>query len=142
MFCDDLSFEEEDPSFKTVKSVLEGSIDSMGQQCLLYATSNRRHLLPESMVDNEGDRIIAQPEIHISEQVEEKLSLSDRFGLWISFYPINQEQYLEIVRHWVEYWASTYAVTLTAAEHASVAAEACRFALLRGHRSGRAAVRD
>jgi len=96
IFCDDLSFNAEEKNFKHLKSVLEGSIEVAPQNVLLYATSNRRHLIPEKMQDNLGTRLI-DGEIHYTDTVEEQISLSDRFGLWLSFYPGNMENYLRIV---------------------------------------------
>ena len=96
IFCDDLSFESGDSRYKSLKSVLEGSIEQPPENVLLYATSNRRHLLPEYMKDNLPSRLI-DGEIHHSEAVEEKISLSDGFGLWLSFYPINDDEYFRIV---------------------------------------------
>ena len=96
IFCDDLSFESGDSRYKALKSVLEGSIEQPPENVLLYATSNRRHLLPEYMQDNLASRLV-DGEIHHSEAVEEKISLSDRFGLWLSFYPINDDEYFRIV---------------------------------------------
>lgn len=96
VYCDDLSFERGESHYKALKSILEGSIELPPANILLYATSNRRHLVPEYMTDNEGARMVGE-ELHHTEAVEEIISLSDRFGLWLSFYPINQERYLEMV---------------------------------------------
>ena len=96
IFCDDLSFAENENSYKHLKSVLEGSVEQPPDNVLIYATSNRRHLLPEAMKDNLDTKIV-DGELHYSDAVEEKISLSDRFGLWLSFYPINTEKYLAIV---------------------------------------------
>lgn len=96
IFCDDLSFESSEKNFKHLKSVLEGSIEVPPQNVLLYATSNRRHLLPEMQQDNQGTRIV-DGEIHYTDAVEEQISLSDRFGLWLAFYPGSLESYLQIV---------------------------------------------
>jgi uncharacterized protein len=96
IYCDDLSFETGENQYKSLKSVLEGSIELPPENVLLYATSNRRHLLPELMKDNLDTRLV-NGEVHYSDAVEEKSSLSDRFGLWISFYPVNTETYLTIV---------------------------------------------
>ena len=101
LVCDDLSFAADDASYKELKSVLEGSVFRSSDNVLIYATSNRRHLLPEHMADNlaathEGG------ELHESEAVEEKISLSDRFGLWLSFQPFKQDAYLEVVEHWLD----------------------------------------
>lgn len=128
VFCDDLSFEEGDSTYKALKSVLEGSIELPPDNVLIYATSNRRHLMPEYMKDNEQSKVV-ETEIHHAEAIEEKISLSDRFGLWLSFYAIDQDQYLEIVDQLFG------KVTDVKALHA----EAIRFALAKGGRSGRAA---
>ena len=96
IYCDDLSFTVEENNFKHLKSVLEGSIEVAPQNVLLYATSNRRHLLPEKMEDNLGTRLV-DGELHYTDTIEEQISLSDRFGLWLSFYPGNMENYLQIV---------------------------------------------
>jgi predicted AAA+ superfamily ATPase len=100
LYCDDLSFEADDPGYKSLKAVLEGSIAAPAENLLIYASSNRRHLLPEAKVDNQDAHII-DGELHPGEAIEEKVSLSERFGLWLSFYPFNQEQYLAIVEHWL-----------------------------------------
>ena len=96
IFCDDLSFSGEENNFKHLKSVLEGSIEIAPHNILLYATSNRRHLLPEKMQDNLATKLV-DGELHYSDTVEEQISLSDRFGLWLAFYPANMENYLQIV---------------------------------------------
>ena len=129
VFCDDLSFAAGEPGYKALKSVLEGSVELPPNNVLIYATSNRRHLLPEYMEENQAARRVGD-EIHFPEAIEEKISLSDRFGLWLSFYPINQDEYLAIVDH---YFAG-YRGDRTALHEA-----AKQFALLRGGRSGRAA---
>lgn len=136
VFCDDLSFEADDPSYKALKSALEGSIFRSSENLLIYATSNRRHLLPEYMADNEQARF-KDGELHQSEAVEEKISLSDRFGLWLSFYPFKQEAYLTVAEHWVGELARAADLDLTWDE--SARAEALRWALARGVRSGRTA---
>jgi len=133
LFCDDLSFEADDASYKSLKAVLDGSIAAPPENVLIYATSNRRHLLPEYMRDNLDTRVV-QGEIHHSEGVEEKISLSERFGLWLSFYPFNQEEYLHIVDHWL---AALGAHTTT--DEATRTA-ALQWALKRGSRSGRVAL--
>jgi hypothetical protein len=96
IYCDDLSFETHENNYKHLKSVLEGSIELPPKNVLIYATSNRRHLLPESMQDNLGSEIV-NGELHYKDAVEEKISLSDRFGIWLSFYPMNYEKYLAVV---------------------------------------------
>lgn len=131
LYCDDLSFETDEPGYKALKVVLDGSIAMASDNVLVYATSNRRHLMPESMRDNLDARHI-DGEIHPSETIEEKISLSERFGLWLSFYPFDQTQYLEIVK----YWLAFYGVQKMSAQ---VRAEALRWALARGSRSGRVA---
>lgn len=132
LFCDDLSFEADDPSYKTLKAALDGSLSAPPDNILIYATSNRRHLLPEYHVENQDTRHI-NGEIHHGEAVEEKISLSERFGLWVSFYPFDQEAYLAVVFNWLE----QLGVPVEDAE--TVRAEALRFALQRGSRSGRVA---
>ncbi|WP_027331114.1 ATP-binding protein [Marinimicrobium agarilyticum] len=101
LFCDDLSFEEGDASYKALKSALDGSIAAPSEKVLFYATSNRRHLLPQSMRDN-LDVSYEEGELRPSDSIEEKTSLSDRFGLWLSFYPFSQDEYLAAARYWVE----------------------------------------
>lgn len=132
LFCDDLSFEEGEDAYKALKSVLDGSIAAVADNVLVYATSNRRHLMPEYHAENLQARNVGG-EIHPGEAVEEKISLSERFGLWISFYPFSQEQYLAIVAHWL----SHFGVDAAAIEGAR--AEALQWALMRGSRSGRVA---
>ncbi|WP_445619542.1 ATP-binding protein [Kushneria sp. Sum13] len=130
VYCDDLSFEGSDDAYKALKSVLDGTLTGPPDNVLLYATSNRRHLLPESMADNNDTQVVGG-EIHHGDAVEEKISLSDRFGLWLSFYPFDQDTYLQTCAHWVAHLGGQFD---DAAE-----AEARRFALARGVRSGRAA---
>jgi uncharacterized protein len=101
IYCDDISFEEGDGSYKALKSVLDGSISGGATNMLIYATSNRRHLLPEYMKENLSYQHTADGEVHPGEVVEEKISLSERFGLWVSFYPFNQDEYLAIVAQWL-----------------------------------------
>jgi predicted AAA+ superfamily ATPase len=136
LFCDDLSFEADDASYKVLKSALEGSVFKSSSNVLIYATSNRRHLLPEYMSDNEQATFV-QGELHQSEAVEEKISLSDRFGLWLSFYPFKQQAYLDVVQHWLYKLAAAHGVTY--AWDDDVRAAALRWALARGVRSGRTA---
>ena len=100
LFCDDLSFEAGEPGYTALKAVLDGSVSAAPDNVLLYATSNRRHLMPEYMRDNLDARYVGS-EVHQSEAVEEKISLSERFGLWLSFHPFSQDDYLAAVRHWV-----------------------------------------
>ncbi len=133
IFCDDLSFEEGERGYKALKVALDGSIASQSDNVLIYATSNRRHLMPERMADNAGYSHSDDGDLHPGETVEEKISLSERFGLWISFYPFRQDDYLDIVAHWLAH----FGCTLTQIEAAR--AEALRWALQRGSRSGRVA---
>ncbi|HTS83584.1 MAG TPA: ATP-binding protein [Usitatibacter sp.] len=130
IFCDDLSFEANDPGFKSLKVALDGSIAGSADNVLIYATSNRRHLMPEFMGENLEAKHI-DGEIHPGETTEEKISLSERFGVWLSFYPFDQEQYLEIADHWVG------ALGGRANEDSRKAALV--WALERGSRSGRVA---
>ncbi|MGH8761637.1 MAG: ATP-binding protein, partial [Nitrosospira sp.] len=131
LYCDDLSFESDEPGYKALKVVLDGSIATASENILVYATSNRRHLMPEFMQDNLETRHIGG-EIHPNESVEEKISLSERFGLWLSFYPFNQDQYLDIVRQWLTYFG--------VGEMTPPARKAAlQWALGRGSRSGRVA---
>ena len=101
LFCDDLSFEAGEPGYTALKAVLDGAVRAAPDNVLLYATSNRRHLMPEYMRDNLDARYVGA-EVHQSEAVEEKISLSERFGLWLSFHPFSQDDYLAVVRHWVD----------------------------------------
>jgi predicted AAA+ superfamily ATPase len=133
LFCDDLSFEENDPSYKAIKVVLDGSIKSTPENVLVYATSNRRHLVPEKMSENLESSIV-DGELHYGDTVEEKLSLSERFGLQISFHPFNQEQYLKIV----QYWLGTLMLKDEYNKQESNKA-ALQWALQHGSRSGRSA---
>src|SRR6266571_1919753 len=133
LFCDDLSFElSEAAGYKALKVVLDGSIAATSENLLIYATSNRRHLMPEYMQENLETRHLGE-EIHPGETVEEKISLSERFGLWVSFYPFDQDDYLEIVSHWLR------ELGCREAEIPKARAEALQWALLRGSRSGRVA---
>lgn len=136
LFCDDLSFEAEDASYKELKSALEGSVFKASGNVLIYATSNRRHLLPEYASDNEHVKV-GEGELHESEAVEEKISLSDRFGLWLSFYPFRQDAYLDVVAHWVTRLGQSHGLTVEWND--ALRAEALRWALARGVRSGRTA---
>ncbi len=133
VFCDDLSFEEGEPGYKALKSILDGSVAAATPNVLIYATSNRRHLLPEYMTENLTYTHSEDGEVHPGEVVEEKISLSERFGLWVSFYPFSQEEYLTIVAQWL----SSFGVgpdAIAAAKPASLV-----WALERGSRSGRVA---
>jgi predicted AAA+ superfamily ATPase len=133
VFCDDLSFEEGEPGYKALKSILDGSIAAATPNVLIYATSNRRHLLPEYMTENLTYTHTEDGEVHPGEVVEEKISLSERFGLWVSFYPFSQDEYLAIVAQWL----SSFGVDRAAIESARPASLV--WALERGSRSGRVA---
>ncbi|HKA41771.1 MAG TPA: ATP-binding protein [Burkholderiales bacterium] len=132
IYCDDLSFEADESGFKALKVVLDGSVAAASENCLIYATSNRRHLMPEYMGENLEYKHVGE-EIHPGETSEEKVSLSDRFGLWVSFYPFDQEDYLRIVAVWLEHFKAPGAHT-EAAQRAAL-----QWALARGSRSGRVA---
>jgi predicted AAA+ superfamily ATPase len=133
IFCDDLSFEDGEAGYKALKSILDGSVAATTPNVLIYVTSNRRHLLPEYMKDNLSYSPSESGEIHPGEVVEEKISLSERFGLWVSFYPFSQDEYLIIVAQWL----SSFGVSAHAIEAAQP--EALVWALERGSRSGRVA---
>ncbi len=133
VFCDDLSFEDGEPGYKALKSILDGSVAAATPNVLIYATSNRRHLLPEYMRENLTYTHTDDGEVHPGEGVEEKISLSERFGLWVSFYPFSQDEYLAIAAQWLE----SFGVSKTAVEAARP--EALVWALERGSRSGRVA---
>ena len=133
VFCDDLSFEDGEPGYKALKSILDGSVAATTANVLIYATSNRRHLLPEYMKENLSYTHTDDGEVHPGEVVEEKISLSERFGLWVSFYPFTQDEYLTIVAQWL----SSFGVTAKAIGAAR--ADALVWALERGSRSGRVA---
>lgn len=133
VFCDDLSFEEGEPGYKALKSILDGSVAQASDNLLIYATSNRRHLLPEYMKENLSYQHTEDGEVHPGEVVEEKISLSERFGLWISFYPFTQAEYLAIVAQWLKHHG------LADAQIEAARPEALVFALERGSRSGRVA---
>ena len=132
IFCDDLSFETGETAYKALKSILDGSVAAPPDNVLIYATSNRRHLMPEYFAENlETTRV--DDEIHPGEATEEKISLSERFGLWISFYPFSQDDYLNIVRHWLQHFG------VSAPKIAGCERDALNWALGRGSRSGRVA---
>ena len=133
VFCDDLSFEEGEPGYKALKSILDGSVAETTPNVLVYATSNRRHLLPEYMKENLTYTHNADGEVHPGEVVEEKISLSERFGLWVSFYPFTQDEYLTIVAQWLSSFG------LSAADIAAARPHALVWALERASRSGRVA---
>ena len=133
VFCDDLSFDEGEPGYKALKSILDGSISQASDNVLIYATSNRRHLLPEYMKENLSYKHLENGEVHPGEVVEEKISLSERFGLWVSFYPFSQDEYLTIVAQWLRgFGVSEQAIT-------AARPECLVWALERGSRSGRVA---
>jgi uncharacterized protein len=132
-YCDDLSFEDGDAGYKALKSALDGSVAQTSDNVLIYATSNRRHLLPEHMSDNLKATYTEDGELHPGEVVEEKISLSERFGLWISFYPFTQDEYLSIVAQWLQHFK------LKPKAIDAARAEALLWALERGSRSGRVA---
>jgi predicted AAA+ superfamily ATPase len=134
LFCDDLSFDEGEGSYKALKAALDGSVAAPSDNVLIYATSNRRHLMPEYMRENLDTKYQEDGEIHPGETVEEKISLSERFGLWLSFYPFRQGDYLDIVAHWLAHHGADAALIESARN------EALQFALLRGSRSGRVAL--
>ena len=133
VFCDDLSFEEGEPGYKALKSILDGSVAATSSNVLIYATSNRRHLLPEYMKENLSYTHTQDGEVHPGEVIEEKISLSERFGLWVSFYPFTQDEYLVIVAQWL----SSFGVQPDAI--AAARPEALVWALERASRSGRVA---
>ena len=133
VFCDDLSFEDGEPGYKALKSILDGSVAATTANVLIYATSNRRHLLPEYMKENLSYKHTDDGEVHPGEVVEEKISLSERFGLWVSFYPFTQDEYLTIVAQWL----TSFGVLSEAV--AAARGQALVWALERGSRSGRVA---
>ncbi len=131
--CDDLSFDEGEPGYKALKSVLDGTVSASGENVMIVATSNRRHLLPEYHSDNKTYKHTADGELHPGEVVEEKISLSERFGLWISFYPFTQDEYLTIVGQWLGQ------LGVSAAGIEAARPQALIWAIERGSRSGRVA---
>ena len=133
VFCDDLSFDEGESGYKALKSVLDGSVSAASENVLIYATSNRRHLLPEQMRDNLAAKVDENGELHPGEAIEEKISLSERFGLWLSFYPFSQDEYLGIVAQWLSHFGVNEAGIDKARPEALI------WALERGSRSGRVA---
>jgi predicted AAA+ superfamily ATPase len=132
IYCDDLSFESNDASYKALKVILDGSVSDTPDNILIYATSNRRHLMPEYMSENQQSQMI-EGELHMSEAIEEKISLSERFGVWLSFHPFNQTQYLSIVDHWVQKLDANNKDTEVMQK------AALKWALEHGSRSGRVA---
>ncbi len=133
VYCDDLSFEDGEPGYKALKSILDGSVAAATPNVLVCATSNRRHLLPEYMSENLTYKHTPDGEVHPGEGVEEKISLSERFGLWISFYPFSQDEYLTIAGQWLG------ALGATPAQIEAARPAALLWALERGSRSGRVA---
>lgn len=136
LYCDDLSFEEGDSDYKELKSALDGAMFALPDHVVIYATSNRRHLVPEYLKENNESRVV-DGQIHHGDVVEEKISLSDRFGLWISFYPMDQQSYLLVVEHWLTKIAAELAVKVVWDE--ATQKESLKWALGRGTRSGRTA---
>ncbi|MFG3451489.1 ATP-binding protein [Stutzerimonas stutzeri] len=136
VFCDDLSFEAGEGDYRVLKSVLDGSLERAPENVLLYATSNRRHLVPERQSDNENWQMV-DGELHPNEAVEDKIALSDRFGLWLSFYPFSQEHYLNVVRHWIGALADQVGLSWNWDEE--LEKDAIRWATARGNRNGRCA---
>jgi predicted AAA+ superfamily ATPase len=130
VFCDDLSFQGAEEGYIALKVALDGSVSTTSENMLIYATSNRRHLMPEYMAENLETRYVGD-EIHPGETVEEKISLSERFGLWVTFYPFDQDEYLTIVAHWLR--------TLGVKDTEAAREEALQWSLQRGSRSGRVA---
>lgn len=132
LYCDDLSFEADEPGYKALKVILDGSVAAASENCLIYATSNRRHLMPEFMQENLEYKHVGE-EIHPGETSEEKVSLSERFGLWVSFYPFDQDEYLKIVAVWLAHFK------VADTQSAPVQQAALQWSLQRGSRSGRVA---
>jgi len=132
LYCDDLSFNADEPGYQALKAALDGDLVAFSDNLLIYATSNRRHLMPDYMQDNLATKYVGD-EIHPAESVEEKVSLSERFGLWISFYPFSQDEYLDVAAHWLQHHGWQGGMT------EEVRREALQWALSRGSRSGRVA---
>lgn len=132
LYCDDLSFSDAEPGYQALKAALDGDLVAFSDNLLIYATSNRRHLMPDYMQDNLATRH-AGDEVHPAESVEEKVSLSERFGLWISFYPFTQDEYLAVAGHWLEHHGWKQGIT------DEVRTAALQWSLMRGSRSGRVA---
>jgi len=133
VFCDDLSFEEGEAGYKGLKVALDGSVAAASDNLLIYATSNRRHLMPERMSENLAAHHTEDGEVHPAETSEEKISLSERFGLWVHFYPFRQDDYLDVVAHWLRH------LGCSARQIEDARGDALRWALERGSRSGRVA---
>lgn len=136
LFCDDLSFESGEGDYRVLKSVLDGSLERAPDNVLLYATSNRRHLVPEKESDNDNWKRV-EGELHPSEAVEDKIALSDRFGLWLSFYPFTQDHFLAVVRHWITVIAEQAGLEWQWSNELEILA--VRWATGRGNRNGRCA---
>ena len=132
LYCDDLSFNADEPGYPALKAVLDGSLSALSDNLLIYATSNRRHLMPEYMAENLATKHLDE-EVHPAESVEEKISLSERFGLWVSFYPFTQDEYLAIAAHWLRHFGLS-----TELDEATRQA-ALQWSIQRGSRSGRVA---
>jgi predicted AAA+ superfamily ATPase len=130
LYCDDLSFNADEPGYPALKAALDGSLTALSDNLLIYATSNRRHLMPESMQDNLATKYVGD-EIHPAESVEEKISLSERFGLWVSFYPFSQDEYLAIAAHWLRHFG------LSGEMDEATRLAALQWSIQRGSRSGR-----
>ena len=132
LYCDDLSFNADEPGYQALKAALDGDLVAFSDNLLIYATSNRRHLMPDYMQDNLATKHVGD-EVHPSESVEEKVSLSERFGLWISFYPFTQDEYLAVATHWLAHHGWQQGLT------DDVRTAALQWSLMRGSRSGRVA---
>ncbi len=132
LYCDDLSFNDAEPGYQSLKAALDGDLVAFSDNLLIYATSNRRHLMPDYMQDNLATKHVGD-EVHPAESVEEKVSLSERFGLWISFYPFTQDEYLAVAAHWLEHHGWKQGLT------DEVRTAALQWSLMRGSRSGRVA---
>lgn len=132
LYCDDLSFNAEEPGYQALKAALDGDLVAFSENLLIYATSNRRHLMTDYMQDN-LDTKYAGDEVHPAESVEEKVSLSERFGLWVSFYPFSQDEYLSVAAHWLKHHGWMQGMT------EAVRTAALQWSLMRGSRSGRVA---
>ncbi len=132
LYCDDLSFNAEEPGYQALKAALDGSLMAFPDNLLIYATSNRRHLMPEYMQENLATQYIGD-EIHPAESLEEKISLSERFGIWASFYPFSQDEYLDIVLHWLRHFGAGETLNEAARQGA------LQWSIQRGSRSGRVA---
>jgi hypothetical protein len=132
LYCDDLSFNDAEPGYQSLKAALDGDLVAFSDNLLIYATSNRRHLMPDYMQDNLATKHVGD-EVHPAESVEEKVSLSERFGLWISFYPFSQDEYLSVAAHWLTHHGWKQGLT------DEVRTAALQWSLMRGSRSGRVA---